>query len=77
MSQTATVQPPKRVNVLQFPLRKWGAILWKTIKEFNADDIPSIAGGVTFFMLLAFFPAIAAFVSLYGLFADVATAREH
>jgi membrane protein len=77
MSQTATAQPPKRVNVLQFTLRKWGAILWKTIKEFNADDIPSIAGGVTFFMLLAFFPAIAAFVSLYGLFADVATAREH
>jgi len=33
----------------------------------------SIAGGVTFFALLAIFPAIAALVSIYGLFADPAS----
>ena len=76
MSQTA-VAPPKQASVLHFSLSKWGQVLWRTIKEFNQDDIPGIAGGVTFFMLLAFFPAVASFVSLYGLFADVATAREH
>ena len=31
---------------------------------------------VTFYALLAIFPAIGAFVSLYGLFADVATVRD-
>ena len=45
--------------------------------EFLADDIPTVAAGATFYVLLAFFPAIVAFVSLYGLFADVHTAREH
>ncbi|HXJ02672.1 MAG TPA: YhjD/YihY/BrkB family envelope integrity protein, partial [Micropepsaceae bacterium] len=42
-----------------------------------ADDIPTVAAGATFYVLLAFFPALAAFVSLYGLFADIHTAREH
>ena len=38
--------------------------------EFSEDRIPAVAGGVTFFFLLALFPAIASVVSLYGLFAD-------
>ena len=36
----------------------------------------SIAGGVTFFVLLAIFPAIAALVSIYGLFADPASLTD-
>ncbi len=35
------------------------------------DRLPALAGGVTFFLLLAIFPALAAFVSVYGLFLDV------
>jgi membrane protein len=46
-------------------------------KEFLADDIPTVAAGATFYVLLAFFPAVAAFASLYGLFEDISTAREH
>jgi membrane protein len=34
------------------------------------DRIPSVAGGITFFFLLALFPALASIVSLYGMFAD-------
>src|SRR5690606_28685960 len=33
-----------------------------------------VAGGVTFFMLLALFPTLGAFVTIYGLFADPADA---
>ncbi|MGO7808121.1 YhjD/YihY/BrkB family envelope integrity protein, partial [Rhizobium ruizarguesonis] len=36
-----------------------------------------IAAGVTFYLLLALFPAMAALVSLYGLVADPATISEH
>ena len=61
----------------QIPLPGWKDILVRTWKEFNDDRIMATAGGVTFFTLLALFPAMAAFVSLYGLFLDVATAREH
>jgi membrane protein len=58
------------------PLKGWGDVLWRTWKEFRADRITRLAGGVTFFGLLALFPALATFVSLYGLFADVGTAQK-
>ena len=37
----------------------------------------AVAAGVTFYALLALFPAVAALVSIYGLFADPATIQEH
>jgi len=39
--------------------------------------VVSIAAGVTFFALLAMFPAIAALVSVYGIFSDPAMIRTH
>ena len=60
----------------EIPRRGWRDILQRTWREFNNDRIPAVAGGVAFFSLLAVFPALAAFVSLYGLFSDVAVARE-
>ncbi|MBI1406415.1 MAG: YihY family inner membrane protein [Caulobacter sp.] len=57
------------------PPRGWRDIVWRVGKEIFVDRLPSVAGGVTFYALLAIFPAIAAFVSLYGLFADVATVQ--
>jgi membrane protein len=41
------------------------------------DRILLVAAGVTFYALLALFPATAALVSLYGLFADTSTINEH
>jgi membrane protein len=41
-----------------------------TYVEFSEDRIAAVAAGVTFFGLLALFPALASIVSLYGLFAD-------
>jgi membrane protein len=61
----------------QIPARGWKDILLRTWKEFNEDQIPMIAAGVTFFTLLALFPGLGAFVALYGLFADVAEAQRH
>jgi membrane protein len=45
--------------------------------EMNDDRILAVAAGVTFYGLLALFPALAAFVSLYGLVADPATINDH
>ncbi|HRD29283.1 MAG TPA: YihY/virulence factor BrkB family protein, partial [Caulobacter sp.] len=53
------------------PLIGWRDILWRTVWETVRDKLPSTAGGVTFYVLLAIFPAIGAFVSLYGLVSDV------
>jgi len=50
--------------------QEWRAVLTRTAADISKDRIPSVAAGVTFFILLAMFPAIAAIVSLYGMFAD-------
>ncbi|MDP8916953.1 MAG: YihY/virulence factor BrkB family protein, partial [Pseudomonadota bacterium] len=48
----------------------------RTVVAFFANRLPYAAAATTFFSLLSLFPAITAFVSLYGLFNDVGTARE-
>ncbi len=55
----------------QIPLRGWKQVLARTWNEFNQDNISIIAGGVSFSILLAIFPALGAFVALYGLIGDV------
>jgi membrane protein len=54
----------------------WRRILLRTWREFVDDRIPAVAAGATFYGLLALFPAIGAFVSLYGLFSNVEDARQ-
>ncbi|MDB5428956.1 MAG: ribonuclease [Caulobacter sp.] len=63
-------------NPAQVPAKGWKDIVWRTWREVSADRLPAVAGGVTFYALLAIFPAIGAFVSLYGLFADVGEAER-
>jgi membrane protein len=58
-------------------VRGWKDILVRTYGEIGEDRVIAIAAGVTFYVLLAIFPAIAALVSLYGLFADPQTISTH
>ncbi|MDB6176978.1 YihY/virulence factor BrkB family protein [Paracoccus sp. Z330] len=53
------------------------AVARDTMKKVSADRVTAVAGGVTFFGLLSLFPAITAFVSIYGLVADPAIIAEH
>jgi membrane protein len=46
------------------------ALARRIYSEFSEDRVPAVAGGITFFFLLAVFPALACIVSLYGLFDD-------
>jgi len=55
----------------QIPVRGWKDVLWRTYREVSHDRLTLVAAGVTFYSLLAIFPAIGVFVSLYGLVADV------
>lgn len=47
------------------------------IRRLLTDNISFLAGGVAFYGLLALFPAMAATVSIFGLFADPVSVREH
>jgi membrane protein len=55
----------------------WKDILWRVFAEFSADRVTLIAAGATFYLLLALFPALAAFVSIYGFVADPSTIADH
>jgi membrane protein len=61
----------------QIPPRGWIDIFWRVLRSLGEDRVFSTAGAVAFFTLLAVFPAIAAVVSLYGLFADGITIASH
>ena len=52
-------------------------IVWRVFESFQADRVMLVAAGVTFYALLALFPATAAVVSLYGLFTDATTITKH
>jgi membrane protein len=52
------------------PRKGWKDILLRVYRRTSEDRIISFAAAVTFYNLLAIFPAIAALVAIYGLFAD-------
>jgi membrane protein len=58
------------------PAAGWRDILWRVWAQTGEDNLSIIAAGVAFYVMLAAFPAITAFVSLFGLFADAAPMRE-
>ena len=52
------------------PHKGWVDIFWRVGASYFGDRVGFISGGVTFFVTLSLFPTLAAFVTLYGLFAD-------
>jgi len=57
--------------------RGWIDILLRVYRGVSEDRILANAAGVTFYALLALFPAIAALVSIYGLFSDPESIARH
>jgi membrane protein len=52
-------------------------VAWRFWYRVNEDRILLVAAGTTFYVLLSVFPALAAFVSLYGFIADPKTIADH
>jgi membrane protein len=61
----------------QIPARGWNDILWRVYARITECRVIAVAAGVTFYALLAIFPAVAALISIYGLFADPGTVAGH
>ena len=61
----------------KIPRAGWKDILWRTYQQISDDRLLAVAVGVVFYGLLAIFPALTAFVSLYGLFAKASTINDH
>ena len=54
----------------EIPAGGWKDILVRTAKQVKADDVSTQAAAITFYSVLALFPALIALVSIYGLLAD-------
>ncbi|XIA66828.1 YihY/virulence factor BrkB family protein [Bradyrhizobium sp. TZ2] len=59
------------------PPAGWKDVLWRVYQNIGSDRVIALAAGVTFYSILALFPAVAALVSLYGLFADSSAIAAH
>ena len=64
-------------NPAEIPLKGWKDILWRVYDEIGEDRVLLVAGGVTFYILLAFVPGLTALISFYGLFLDRTTILDH
>ena len=58
------------------PPTGWKDILWLSWNEVSDNNIFLAAGGVTYAVVLALFPALAALVSIYGLLMDPAQIEQ-
>lgn len=70
-------RPRQEMTLWKLRFRDVVAITKATFRQIGDDRVTAVAGGVTFFGLLSLFPAITAFVSIYGLIADPATITRH
>src|SRR5258706_15120803 len=61
----------------EIPCRGWRDIFVRVYRNVETNRVIIVAAGVTFYLLLAIFPAIAALVAIYGLFADPAVISSH
>src|SRR5690242_2069513 len=53
--------------------RSWFGVLKRTVKEFSADNLTDWAAALTYYGVLAIFPALIALVSILGLIGHSAT----
>lgn len=61
----------------EIPARGWKDVLLRVFRNISGHRIMSLAAGVTYYSLLAIFPALAALVAIYGLFSDASTITRH
>lgn len=59
------------------PAKGWKDIALRTYANIGEHRILALAAGVTYYSILAIFPALAALVAVYGLFSDPAGIAKH
>lgn len=60
----------------EIPPKGWWHVLKRVAAGYSEDRVMTEAAGITFYALLALFPAVASFISIYGLFADTTHLTE-
>lgn len=61
----------------EVPKQGWLDVLSRTKQQLNEDNLTIVAAGVAFYAFVAFVPALAVLIALYGLIADPAQVADH
>jgi membrane protein len=61
----------------EIPAKGWKDILLRVYGNIGNHRILALAAGMTYYSILAIFPALAALVSIYGLFSDPGSIAKH
>jgi membrane protein len=61
----------------EIPAKGWKGVLLRVYADIGDHRILALAAGMTYYSILAIFPALAALVSIYGLFSDPGTIAKH
>ncbi|MCR2812357.1 YihY/virulence factor BrkB family protein [Microbacterium sp. zg.Y1090] len=69
-------QPGKPDAPTQISKRSWKYVLGKTVREFTADGCVDAAAGLTYYAVLAIFPALIAIFSLLGVVGQSGAAAD-
>ena len=59
------------------PAKGWRDILLRAYAGIGEHRIMALAAGITYYSILAIFPALAALVAIYGLFSDPGSIAKH
>jgi membrane protein len=75
MESATHTHAPERTpsGPLKLRARSWIDVLKRTAREFQDDQLTDLAAGLTYYAVLAIFPALIALVSILGLVGDSAT----
>jgi len=68
---TTDQEAPEKPTKL--PARSWGGVMKRTVREFKADNLTDLAAALTYYGVLAIFPAVIALISIVGLIGHSAT----
>jgi membrane protein len=66
-------EAPAPERPTNLPARSWGSVFRRTVREFREDNLTDWAAALTYYAVLAIFPAIIALVSILGLVGSSAT----
>jgi membrane protein len=61
----------------EIPARGWKDIVLRVYENVGEHRILALAAGITYYSILAIFPALAALVAIYGVFSDPASIAKH
>jgi membrane protein len=61
----------------EIPAKGWKDILLRVYANIGEHRIFALAAGMTYYSILAIFPALAALVAIYGLFSDPGSIAQH